>query len=676
MDEKRFQMNLFGKLIFRIVFVLTLFINVFTANAQEIQIKGKVVAASDNIGLPGVSVVLKGTTTGVVTNIDGVYNISAPSDGTFVFSFIGMTTKEIAINGQSTINVSLEEEITGLDEVVVIGYGVQKKVNLSGAVDAIDAKELESRPITSISQGLQGVAPNLNIDFVSGEPGQAASINIRGVTSINGGEPLILIDGVPADTWELNRLTPEDVSDISVLKDAASAAIYGARAAFGVILITTKSGEKDGLHVSYNNNMSWSKPTLLPDKTSDPYIYLRLQDVSTDNTPWNSFNPTDDTYAWARDRSNNPAGTVGVRVNPNDPTSWDYMGNRDWTYYFLDDYTYSQKHHLQLDGKTDKTRYYLSGSYDNENGALKIAEDLFKRYSIRSKVDFTPFDWLTIGNNTLMTMTERREPSYLDIRELYNFEPTSYDKNPDGSWANTGVGEAAARLLDGGDVNNKYNSAQSTFTAEARFFDGALKVNSDYTIRKGTSNYSYYYSKYKIGYGPEDVREIGSNSAYRSATFDTYNVFNIYSTFSKTFDKHQVTALVGFNQENNRSEWFSAQRDGVISGSLPTIALATGEDYVDETITDWAIRGTFFRLNYIFNERDIVEFNGRYDGSSIFPSENRFGFFPSASAAWRIDREDFMRPIEDVISTLKIRGSYGSLGNQNVYDEDGDPIYP
>lgn len=666
MDEKRFQKDFFGKLIFRVVFVLTIFINVFTANAQELNIKGKVVTTSDNSSLPGVSIIVKGTTHGTVTNVDGDYNISAPSDGILVFSFIGMETQEMAINGQTTINVSLVEETTGLEEVVVVGYGTQKKVNLSGAVDAVDAKELESRPITNLAQGLQGVAPNLNIDFVSGEPGQAARINIRGVTSINGGEPLILIDGVPADTWELNRLTPEDVSDISVLKDASSAAIYGARAAFGVVLITTKSGEREGLHVSYNNNLSWSKPTILPDKTSDPYIYLRLQDLSTDNTPWNSFNPSDDTYAWAKERSNNPAGTTGVRVNPNDPTTWEYMGARDWTPYFLSDYTFSQKQNIQLDGKTGKTRFYLSGAYDDENGALKITEDLFKRYSLRSKVDYDPFKWLTIGNNTLFTMTERNEPSYLDIWSLYNLEPTSWDKNPDGSWANSGVGQVAAQLRDGGKVDNRYNSTQSTFTGEAHFFDNALKINADYTIRKGNSNYGWYYSKYKIGYGPEDIREVGTNEAYRSATFDTYNVFNVYTTLNKILGKHEFTALIGFNQEHNRSEWFEARRDNVISGSLPTIALATGEDYVDEAITDWAIRGTFFRLNYIFKDRYIVEFNGRYDGSSRFPSETRFGFFPSASAAWRIDKEDFMRSADNIISTLKVRGSYGSLGNQNV----------
>jgi TonB-linked SusC/RagA family outer membrane protein len=654
--------------IIRILMLFFVFLIPGLISAQELTISGKVTSADDNSVLPGVSIILKGTTQGTTTNIDGEYTVKVDREGTLVFSFIGMMKKEIPVNGQTVIHVSLEQEFTGLDEVVVVGYGVQKKVNLSGAVDAIDSKQLESRPIVNISQGLQGVSPNLNIDFVSGEPGQAAQINIRGVTSINGGEPLILIDGVPSSSSELNRLSPEDVSDISVLKDASSAAIYGARAAFGVVLITTKTGKKEGIYLSYNNNLSWSKPTVLPNKTSDPYIYLRLQDLATDNTPWNNFNPSDETYAWAKERSDNPNGTDGVRVNPRDESTWEYMGNRDWTPYFLSDYTFSQKHNIQLDGKTEKTRFYLSTSYDNENGALKIAEDLFKRYSIRSKVDYDVFDWLTVGNNTLFTMTERNEPSYLSIWDLYNFEPTSWDKNPDGTWANSGVGQEAAQLKDGGKVDNQYNSTQSTFIAEARFFDDALKLNGDFTIRKGNSNYGWYYSKYKIGYGPEDVREVGTNSAYRSATFDAYNVFNIYTTFTKTFDIHTITALVGFNQEYSRSEWFEAQRDNVISGSLPTIALATGEDYVDEYITDWAIRGTFFRLNYMLKDKYIVEFNGRYDGSSRFPEESRFGFFPSASAAWRVDRENFMSSTTDIISNFKLRVSFGSLGNQNVAD--------
>lgn len=638
----------------------------FHATAQDYTIRGKVVLADDNSPLPGVSVVIKGTANGTVTNSYGNFELRGQGNSILVFSFIGMKQVEVQVNNRTNIEVVMEQELTDIGEVVVVGYGIQKKVNLSGAVDAVDTRELESRPITNLSQGLQGVAPNLNIDFVSGKPGEAARINIRGMTSINGGEPLILIDGVPADAWELNRLTPEDVADISVLKDASSAAIYGARAAFGVVLIVTKSGRKEGIFVSYSNNMSWSKPTILPEKINDPYIYLRIQETSTDNTPWDNMNFSDETYRWARERSDNPMGTVGVRINPKDSKSWEYMGNRDWTFYFLDDYTFSQKHHIQLDGKTEKTRFYLSGSFDDENGALNIAEDLFRRYSIRNKVDYSPFKWLTFGNNTLFAMTERREPSYLSIWELYNFAPTSYDINPDGTWANSEVGRAAAKLTNGGKVDNKYYSIQSTFTGEARFFKDALKVNSDFTIRRGTSNYRWYYSKYKIGYGPEDVREVGVNRAYRSATFDTYTVFNLYTTFNKSIDKHEITALVGYNQEYNRSEWFKAERENVITGSLPSIALATGEDYVDESITTWAIRGAFYRLNYIFNNRYIVEFNGRYDGSSRFPKNSRFGFFPSASGAWRVDQENFFVPLKSVVNTFKLRVSYGSLGNQNV----------
>lgn len=408
-------------------------------SAQGIAIRGKVTSLDDGIPLPGVSVVIKGTTTGTITNADGIYELRAPGNATLVYSFIGMRSLEVEVANRPVIDVGLEQDVTGLDEVVVVGYGIQRRVNLSGAVESIDAKQLQNRPLTNLAQGLQGLAPNLNIDFVSGEPGQTARFNIRGMTSINGGDPLIIIDGVPSSPWELNRLTPEDVADISVLKDAASAAIYGARAAFGVVLITTKTGNNEGIYASYNNNFSWAKPSVLPDKFSDPYVYMRLQDISTSNTPWNYVSYSDEMYQWARERSDNPDGTPGVRVDPNNPRRWQYMGNRDWTRYFLDDYTFSQKHHMQIDGKTEKTSYYLSAAFDDENGALKLAEDYFSRYNMRSRVDYKPFKWLTIGNNTMLVLSERRKPSYLSIWDLYNIAPTSWDINPDGTWANSTV---------------------------------------------------------------------------------------------------------------------------------------------------------------------------------------------------------------------------------------------
>ncbi|MDH5398766.1 MAG: TonB-dependent receptor, partial [Cyclobacteriaceae bacterium] len=632
--------------------------------AQDI-VTGKI---TDQKGeaLIGATVLESGTKNGTVTDVEGNFSISLTSATPVLkVSFIGYITAEVPVNGQTVINVSLEDDIQQLQEIVVVGYGVEKRVNLSGAVDQVNAEQLEARPISNISQGLQGVIPNLNIDFFSGEPGAAANINIRGITSINGGNPLILIDGVPSESMELNRLSPQDIESISVIKDASAAAIYGARAAFGVIIITTKSGESEGVSISYSGNTSWDKPTVLPNKITDPYIYLRVRETSTDNTPWDNQNYSDQTYQYARDRSDNPSGTPGVRTNPTDPSSWEYMGDRDWTDYFLGDYSISQNHQLALSGRSKTTQYYLSGSYNKQNGALKLADDYFDRYSVRSKVTFKPYEWLSVGNNTFINSTTREKPSYLSIWDLYNFHPTDWDKNPDGTWANTDVGYAGARLTDGGRNNERYGSFQTRFTTEMSFLDDMLKFNSDFTYRKGNTNYNYYTTKYKVGYGPDDVREVGNNSAYRGTEFEDYSVFNAYATFRKSFNGHNLTAIAGYNQEYYRSEWFMAAKDKVISASLPTIALATGNSNVDEYIADWAVRGVFFRANYIYNDKYILEFNGRYDGTSRFPKENRFGFFPSASAAWRIDQESFMSSV-DVISSLKLRGSYGSLGNQSV----------
>ncbi|MEM9672119.1 MAG: TonB-dependent receptor [Bacteroidota bacterium] len=635
--------------------------------------------------LIGVSVLEKGTTNGTITDVDGNFQVRITQEKpTLIFSYIGYMTSEIPLNNRSQLDVTLREDVAQLQEIVVVGYGTQKRVNLSGAVDQVDSEVLESRPISNTAQGLQGVIPNLNIDFLSGEPGAAANINIRGLTSINGGNPLILIDGVPSDPVELNRVAPQDISDISVIKDASAAAIYGARAAFGVILITTKSGTEGGVNFSYANNFSWDTPTVLPRKVTDPYIYLRVRETSTDNTPWDNQNYSDQMYQFARERSNDPS-IAPVRINPTDDSQWEYMGGQDWIGYFLNDYTTSQNHDISINGASDKVGYFISGGYNRQNGVLNIADDYFDRFSFRSKVDYRPNDWLTIGNNTFLTNTLRENPTALaplviagqgnentrdftqsSMTTIYNLHPTDWNVNPDGTWANTDAGRLEAQLVDGGTTTNKYNSLQSRFTAQASLWQDVVRINTDFTYRRGATNFNYHTTKYNIGYGPGDVREEGENYAYRSTTYDDYSVFNIYGTLNKQFGRHQLTAIAGFNQEYFRSEWFSAAREKVISSSLPTIGLATGETTVNEDIFDWAIRGYFYRLNYIFDDKYIVEFNGRYDGSSRFPDGNRYGFFPSASAAWRVDQESFMQPLENFWSTFKLRASYGSLGNQAV----------
>ena len=637
-----------------------------SALAQSRRVQGQITDAN-GVPLFGVTVFEKGTVNnGVVSSEDGTYSITvAGSESVLLFSSIGFVNQETTVGNRSTINIILEEDFTTLEEVVVVGYGTEKKVNLSGAVDQVNAAQLEKRPISNITQGLQGVVPNLNIMSNSGAPGASANINIRGITSINGGSPLILIDGVPSSTTELNRIAPQDVESISIIKDASAAAIYGARAAFGVVLITTKNGDGK-VKVNYTGYVSFNRPTVTPNKITDPYIYSRLLETSTDNTPWDNINFSDEYYAWAKQRSEDPS-TPGVRVNPNDASLWDYMGDRDWTNYFLKDNTVSSNHQLSISGGQQNVNYLLSASYSRDNGVMRLAEDYFDRYTVRSKVNFKPTPWLTVGNNTYLTTTERKQPSYFDLSSIYNLHPTDWNLNPDGTWANSGAGVIGAQLTQGGESITEYSSLQSQFTTQVDLIKDKLTWNNDFTFRRGRQDWNWYRTKYQIGYGPGDVREQGDNRAYRSNAIENYYVFNSYMKFNQTFgNDHDLSVTAGFNQEHNRYNSFSAERLNVISASLPTIALATGDQYVDEAISEWAVRGLFYRLNYIFKDRYIVEFNGRYDGSSKFPSDQRWGFFPSASVAWRVDEENFMSGMTDVFSQLKLRASIGSLGNQAI----------
>lgn len=642
-----------------------------TAMAQR-TIQGTVTDAADGSPLIGASVLIKSTANGTIADTDGRYSIQVNDGDVLVVSFIGYNTEEVPVADRTTIDITLSTSSTSLEEIVVVGFGAQKKANLSGAVDVIDSKVLEARPIQSVAQGLQGTIPNLNIDFLSGEPGGTPNINIRGINSINGGEPLILVDNVPLDSKDLNFIAPSDIKSISVLKDASSAAIYGARGAYGVILITTKDGIRDGVNINYSNNFSWSTPTVIPNKVTDPYIYMRTLEISTDNTPWDYVNYTAEQYAWAKERSDNPASSDPVRINPSDNSLWDYMGNRDWTKYYLDNPTISQRHNLSLSGKSGSTMYYLSGAYDLQNGSMKLVEDKFDRYSFRGKINFQPYKWLSIGNNTSVALTERSRPYHLSIPDLYNLFPTSWDKNPDGTWANTDVGYLGARLTEGGRYNDKVNMFQSTFSGELSFFERMLRINADYTVRRDNGNTNSYQSRYPIGFGPDDVREQGNNIAYRDNMFLSYYVLNTYATFEKSVaQKHYFNAILGYNQEYSRLEETEIERSGVISPSLPSVDLATGTPIVSDNVASWAIRGAFYRLNYIYNNRYIVEFNGRYDGSSKFPKDKRFGFFPSVSAAWKVDEESFWDPVSSVINSFKIRASYGSLGNQSLVPEYG-----
>ena len=649
----------------------------FSVFAQSQTISGTVSDAVTSEPLAGVSIVVVGSETesgaviGTQTNAMGRFNLDVPAGFTTLkFSYIGYITKEQAIKGQ-TMNIVLEPDVLLLEEAVVVGFGTQKRANLSGAVDEVDMEALELRSISNVTQGLQGLIPNLNIDYTAGAPGTEPIINIRGYTSINGGSPLILIDGIPAETRDLNLLDAQDVSSISVLKDASSAAIYGARAAFGVLLIETKRGGSEQMNVNYTHRTSWDTPTVIPKKVTDPYVYMRWQENSSDATPWDYINYSDDMYAWARDRSDNPSSTEAVRVNPNNASQWQYMGNRDWSEYFLSDYGMSSNNTLSLSGSTANTNYYLSGSMDNQDGALQIDDDNFERLGIRSNVQYRLNQFFNITNLTQMTQSSRNAPSYLSgesssMQSFYLLAPTSWHKNPDRTWANTAAGQLAAQLTEGGDFVDEYNKFQTTFTLRSDIVPSLLSLNADYTIRSEKQNYDWDYKKYRIGYGPNDVRELGNTAVYRYRMDYDYQVLNLYASLNKQFQDHQFSGIIGYNQESYDFYRVNTSITDVISSSLPSISLALGSTNTSDSYTGWAVQGVFGRLNYIFKDKYIVEFNGRYDGSSRFPENDRFGFFPSASLGWRLDQESFFKV--DAINVFKLRASYGTLGNQSVSD--------
>jgi TonB-linked SusC/RagA family outer membrane protein len=649
----------------------------FSVFAQSQTISGSVSDAITSEPLAGVSIVVVGSETesgvviGTQTDAMGRFNLDVPAGFTALkFSYIGYISKEQTIQGQ-TMNVVLEPDVLLLEEAVVVGFGTQKRANLSGAVDEVDMEALELRSISNVTQGLQGLIPNLNIDYTAGAPGTEPIINIRGYTSINGGSPLILIDGIPAEARDLNLLDAQDVSSISVLKDASSAAIYGARAAFGVLLIETKRGGGEQMNVNYTHRTSWDTPTVIPEKVTDPYVYMRWQENSSDATPWDYINYSDDMYAWARDRSDNPSSTDAVRVNPSNTSQWQYMGNRDWSEYFLSDYGMSSNNTLSLSGSTANTNYYLSGSMDNQDGALQIDDDNFERLGIRSNVEYRLNQFFNITNLTQMTQSSRNAPSYLSgesssMQSFYLLAPTSWHKNPDGTWANSAAGQLAAQLTEGGDFVDEYNKFQTTFTLRSDIIPSLLSLNADYTFRSEKRNYDWDYKKYRIGYGPNDVRELGNTAVYRYRMDYDYQVLNLYASLNKQFQNHQFSGIIGYNQESYDFYRVNTSITDVISSSLPSISLALGSTNTSDSYTGWAVQGVFGRLNYIFKDKYIVEFNGRYDGSSRFPENDRFGFFPSASLGWRLDQESFFNV--DAINVFKLRASYGTLGNQSVSD--------
>lgn len=631
--------------------------------------------------LAGVTIRLKeNPNVATITDIDGLFTLAnVPEGAVLLITYVGMKETQYTVKGDAPINIVMEENSDMLDEVVVVGYGTQRKVNLTGAVDAASNKAFEGRAITNVGQGIQGVVPNLNVTMSGGDANSAPSFNIRGTTSINGGEPLILIDNIPASAGELSRINANDIENISVLKDASSAAIYGARGAFGVILVTTKAAKAGKLDVNVNAYYSARQITELPEIITDPYQVMQYKNEAA----WPLYNPLfkDNVLAMAKQRSENP-NMQAWDIDPNNPDRWIYFGRTNWLEEIYKNTSSMYNVNANISQRTDKGGVYLSAEYARQDGMFRLGNDVYNRYNIRLKADYRLFDRVTLTNNTTFGNRRYNRPATdmeMFFHEVNRTASFYIPKNPDGSWTKSGA-ELLGLLSQGGRNVNDMREFSTSFGVTVDLIKDVWSVKGDANFR--LDNESGKYANLAHGYkeGP-NLSPMYFYEVERAGMQDykyNYYVFNLYTDYHKKLGDHYIQGMVGVNQEYKRATGNDGSRGDLISSDYPTAQLATGKYYYVESYADWAIRGLFMRANYSFKDRYLLEFSGRYDGSSRFPHENRFGFFPSGSLGWIVSEESFAAPLKEAIKLdfLKLRASYGKLGNQALMKEDSDQLYP
>lgn len=649
--------------------------NVMPLPPVSISVKGTVTDEKHQ-PVPGATVRIKGLSTVTMSDAQGKYTITAPDNNAIlIFSYVGYTSQEIKIGGRTQLDVTLYDEKKGLNEIVVVGYGSQSRAKITGAIATVkmDAT-LGDRPVSSLGAVLQGATPGLQISSTSGRPGASTSWNIRGGTdfgssltsTVNSSEPFIVVDGVPY-TGPTNLLDPSDIESVTVLKDAGSAAIYGARSAFGVVLITTKSGKKNQkTQFDYSDNFVVAKPDNLPQKATPMQqvqawmdggmtVYNAGQDLAT----WKGF---------LQDYQNNPKNyPTGYTVNNN---IYYQLAPTNAINAMLGNSAFQQMHNFSLGGGNDKTTYRLSLGLTNEDGILvpQAKQDNFARYNIRSVVASDVLPWLNLSLNTAYNNSTTKSPFYTNAFGDASNTPSALPLDSIPGKAGI-LATSRNEILATAPVINQSDNTRITGRVVARPFTG-FTLTGDYTIdnyhNKGT-----IYDK-KVGgflnpYG-YTAQTIGSDTYTKKDSTMRFTSINVYGTYAKSLGEHNFTLTAGYNQEQNYAEGEWTTASGILNPDLPFISGVTGlipyqaSDYYNE----YAVRGAFGRLNYDYKNKYLLQVNGRYDGSSKFPEGHQWGFFPSASAGWRITEESFMESVKPYLNELKLRASYGNVGNQNI----------
>ncbi|HWV71978.1 MAG TPA: TonB-dependent receptor [Pseudosphingobacterium sp.] len=650
--------------------------------AQQQQTVLGIVKDQNGIPLPGVSVSVIGSNKrqGVSTNEKGAFSLTVPFGAQLSFSMIGYISQTLSAKHGSSMEVSMKEGQADLEEVVVVGYGTQKKANLTGAVDQVGKEVFENRPLTSTTRGLQGVIPNLNIRMTDGKPTRDAEFNVRGTTSIGAkGSALVLIDGVPGNADLLN---PNDIESVTVLKDAASAAIYGARGSFGVVLITTKTPTKERSVINYSSGYSRNDHTVRPDLVTEGYPWAKTfndafsswNDYSADPQKANSVFPWSQEYLEELRKRHEAGNTPSVDIDPA-TGNYVYYGNTDWLKELYADHTPSMEQQLSFSGSGEKTSFYLSGRYNNQGGIFRYNPDKFNQYNIRAKGSIQAKDWLRIEND--IAFNERdyftpilNHPSNTPVWRRISDEafPVAMLRNPDGTLTENASIVFGSFISGNNHWDESRRQTRNTTRLFTNFFDNKLKINGDFTFDKTFYNRTRLYTPVPYSKAPGVSLERGINKMNELTENTTYLALNTYGQYTNHFGKHNVSALLGYNYERSKLDRRYVERDNLINPSLPDFSLIDGQNF---TLTgggdEWLTAGGFYRITYDYEGKYLLETNGRYDGSSKFPNGQQWGFFPSISGGWRISEENFWRNnLKNVIGEMKLRASYGSLGNGNI----------
>ncbi|MBI6116799.1 SusC/RagA family TonB-linked outer membrane protein [Salegentibacter maritimus] len=616
---------------------------------ETIEITGTV--SDKNMTLPGVNIVEKGTNNGTMTDFDGNYSIIAPKDAILVVSYMGYATKEIPVSGQTTIDIVLEQDAATLDEVVVVGFGTQKKVNLTGSVASVDGDMLEDRPMTSVSAGLSGLLPGVSVNQSSGMPGNdGGTIRIRGTGTLNEASPMVLIDGVEGS---LNDVQANDIANISVLKDAASAAIYGSKAANGVILITTKTGKTGEPSVRLTNNIGWQTPTRLPDYLGSYDYALLYNEALANSGKAPKFDDND----------------LELFQNGSDPYG---HPNTDWQDLLYQGSGFVSTNNLGISGGTEYTKYRASLNYQKQDGIIKHTGK--NEYNARLNLTVTPKKWLTTNMNLSYTQMDRESPNnaYVGdgidqiIRQVNRIAPWIPYKNEDGTYGTISDGNPIAWLDMGPQINYNRKTFVGIGSVQADIFEGfnvkALISHRNVEEDNSEMNKEIQYNENKY-HGPtkltEDLRTTTRNTIDLTANYN--NSFN---------DVHNLGVLAGYHAESYDFKETTAYRENFPSTELPNLDAGSSNGMQNTGYTrELNMVSWFGRVNYDYLGRYLFEANLRADASSRFAEDNRVGVFPSFSAGWRISDENFFEGFRETVSNLKLRASWGQLGNQDALDD-------